>query len=216
MQKKQDQLNEINETLSKFWNIECITPPLKDVFSVNNGLILEKIRKTFSKCNGVDRYEIGIPWNERKRLLQNNFEYTKKRLSNTEQQLEKRPEVKKLYCETLKKYKEKGYIKEIDSHAYDGKSWFLPHFPVIRMEKETSKVRIVFDASAQHKGISLNDTIDQGPNLHQDLFKVLLRFRKNKIAIACDIEEMYLQVQFSEEDRKFFRFLWRDSQSKTT
>ena len=103
--KKQDQLNEINETLSKFWNIECITPPLKDVISVNNGLILEKIRETISKCNGVNRQEIGIPWNERKRLLQNNFEYAKKRLFNTEQQLEKRPEVKKLYCETLKKFK---------------------------------------------------------------------------------------------------------------
>ena len=133
---------------------------------------MEKVRKTFSKRDGVDRYEIGIPWNERKGLLQNNFEYAKKRLFNTEQQLEKRPEVKKLYRDTLEKYKDKGYIKEIDSHAYNSKSWFLPHFPVIRMEKETSKVRIVFDASAPHKGISLNDTIDQGPNLQQDLFKV--------------------------------------------
>ena len=45
--------------------------------------------------------------------------------------------------------------------------------------------------------------------MQQDIIKILTRFRKNKVAIACDIAEMYMNVEIAEEDRKFFRFLWR-------
>ncbi|CAC5419849.1 unnamed protein product [Mytilus coruscus] len=64
---------------------------------------------------------------------------------------------------------------------------------------ETTKTRIVFDASAKFKGISLNDTI------HQDL---LLRFRKYPVALVCDIAEMYLRIKIASDDRPFHRFLW--------
>ena len=87
--------------------------------------------------------------------------------------------------------------------------WYLPHFPVVKPERETTKVRIVFDASAQYKGISLNNAIDQGPDLQQDLFQVLLRFRKNTVALTCDISEMFMQIEIKPEDRKYFRFIWR-------
>ena len=30
------------------------------------------------------------------------------------------------------------------------------------------------------------------------------------VALACDIEEMYLKVQIQEKDRSYFRILWRD------
>ena len=91
--------------------------------------------------------------------------------------------------------------------------WYLPHFPVVRMEKSTTKVRIVFDCSARTDGVSLNDIIDPGPKLQRELFDVLLRFRRNKVALACDIREMYLQVEIEETDRPFFRVLWRDLDS---
>ena len=39
---------------------------------------------------------------------------------------------------------------------------------------------------------------------------MLLRFRKNPVALICDISEMYLQIEIVPEDRCFFRFLWRD------
>ena len=73
---------------------------------------------------------------------------------------------------------------------------------MIKPERETTKVRIVFDASAQHQGISLNNAINQGPDLQQDLFQILLRFRKNKVALTCDISEMLMQIEIKPEDRK--------------
>ena len=67
-----------------------------------------------------------------------------------------------------------------------------------------------FCASAQYQGVSLTDAICPGPKLQRDLFHVLLRFRKNPVALACDIAEIYLRIEVAPEDRPFHRFLWRD------
>ena len=81
------------------------------------------------------------------------------------------------------------------------------------MDKTTTKVRIVFDSSAKTDGVSVNDVICAGPKLQKDLFDVLIRFRRNPVALACDIKEMYLQVEIEERDRPYFRVLWRDFDS---
>jgi len=78
------------------------------------------------------------------------------------------------------------------------------------MDKTTTKVRIAFDCSIKTDGVSLNDAICAGPKLQKDLFDVLIRLRRNPIALACDIKEMYLQVKIEERDRPYFRLLWRD------
>ena len=71
-------------------------------------------------------------------------------------------------------------------------------------------MRMVFDCSAKHEGVSLNDAIHAGPKLHTELFDVLVRFRRHPIGIACDIKEMYLQIEIEKQDRPYFRILWRD------
>ena len=53
--------------------------------------------------------------------------------------------------------------------------WYLPHFPVIRMDKTTTKVHIVFYCSAKTDGVSLNDAIRVGSKLQKDLFNVFIR-----------------------------------------
>ena len=78
------------------------------------------------------------------------------------------------------------------------------------MDKTTRKVRIVFDCAAKCNGISLNDMIHARPKLQQDLFNVLVRFHQNPVGIACDIKEMYLQIEIEEKNRSNFRLLWRD------
>ena len=64
----------------------------------------------------------------------------------------------------------------------------------MRPDRTTTKTRIVFFSSARYQGVSLNDVICQGPKLQRDLFHVLLRFRKNPVALACDIAEMYRDI----------------------
>ena len=71
-------------------------------------------------------------------------------------------------------------------------------------------MRIVFDASTRYNGTALNDVIYQGPKLQNDLFNVLLCFRRYPVALMCDIAEMYLRVQLYPSDRAYHCFLWRD------
>ena len=87
----------------------------------------------------------------------------------------------------------------------------MPHFAVIRMDRPSTKTRIVFDASAKYCRVSLNNyAIHQGPKLQQELFTVLIHFRKYPVALVCDIAEMYLRIEHYPQDRMFHRLLWRD------
>ena len=86
----------------------------------------------------------------------------------------------------------------------------LPHFPVVKEDRVTTKVRVVFDAAAKHDGKSLNDAIWPGPKLQRDLVHVLTRFRRAPVALSADISEMFLQVELQEKDCLYHRFLWRD------
>ena len=79
-------------------------------------------------------------------------------------------------------------------HTAEEDQWYLPHFPVIRNDKTTSKVRIVFDAAAKQDGKCLNDAVLPGPKLQRELVNVLCRFRSAPVALSADISQMFLQV----------------------
>ena len=84
--------------------------------------------------------------------------------------------------------------------------WFLPHFPVVRSDNCTTKVRVVFDAAAPWNGVSLNYTMHTGPALQGDIVDVLLRFSLEPVAFVGDISEMFLQVGIKHEDRRYHRY----------
>ena len=59
----------------------------------------------------------------------------------------------------------------------------------------------MYDALARYSGTALNDVIYQGPKLQNDLFNVLLGFRRYSVALICDIVEMYLRAKLDPKDR---------------
>ncbi|GFR79488.1 Non-LTR (Long terminal repeat) retrotransposon and domain-containing protein [Elysia marginata] len=85
--------------------------------------------------------------------------------------------------------------------------WYIPHHGVYH-PKKPGKIRVVFDCSARHLGICLNDLLLQGPDLVNALSGVLCRFRKRPIAFSCDIEKMYHQFHVPKPHRDYLRFLW--------
>ena len=91
----------------------------------------------------------------------------------------------------------------------NGTCWYLPHFPVVREDKQTTKVRFVMDAAFQVGGRCLNTEMLPGPKLQNDVMDLLLRFRRRPVALVGDINEMFSQIRLAETDRCFHRFLWR-------
>ena len=79
---------------------------------------------------------------------------------------------------------------------------------MVRQNKQTTKVCVVYDASARTTGPSLNDCLYVGPKLNTKIFNILLRFRIHRIAIIVDIEKAFLMISVAKKDRDVLRFLW--------
>lgn len=74
------------------------------------------------------------------------------------------------------------------------------------------KVRVVFDVSAKStSGVNLNDVLRCGPTVKQDLFSILVRFRKYQFVITFAIEKMFRQIKVAREDWDLHRIVWRYS-----
>ncbi|XP_006811462.1 uncharacterized protein LOC102806500 [Saccoglossus kowalevskii] len=72
----------------------------------------------------------------------------------------------------------------------------------------TTPIRIVYDCSCtQYPNPSLNDCLETGPSLINDLVEILIQFRVNKIAFTSDIEKAFLNVQLVKHDRKYTKCL---------
>ena len=100
----------------------------------------------------------------------------------------------------------------VPSHS----SYYLPMHGVTKESSSTTKLRVVFDASAKTStGISFNDTFMIGPTLFPSLSEILISFRKYSVAITADISKMYRAVEIYEQDRDFHRFVWRPDRTST-
>ncbi len=87
--------------------------------------------------------------------------------------------------------------------------YYLPHHSVIREDKATTKLRVVFNASSHEDGSpSLNDCLLTRPNLNPDLLTILVRFRLHPVAFMADITKAFPQISIADKDRDVLRFLW--------
>lgn len=73
---------------------------------------------------------------------------------------------------------------------------------MVRENAESTKMQIVYDASAQAKpsALSLNDCLNAGPLLQNKLWDVLVRQWSYPIAVAGDLKKAFLQVRIKEAD----------------
>ena len=87
------------------------------------------------------------------------------------------------------------------------------HKAVVRVAEETTKVRIVYDASAKisSKNASLNECLETGPALQNLILDILTRSRFRSILLCGDIEKTFLHMRIREFGRDILRFHWVDS-----
>ena len=168
---------------------------------------LEILNNTTKLKNG--RYEVGLLWRNSDPQLPNNRSLAERRLQQLKRRFDRSPEFAKQYEAVMNDYIEKGYAVKLSAEEATHMSkctWYLPHHGVINPNK--AKVRVVYDAAAEFGGTSLNKELLQGPQLNNSLVGVLIRFRKEDVAIASDIESMFHRVVCREEDTDALRFLW--------
>ena len=85
---------------------------------------------------------------------------------------------------------------------------YMPMHAVWKDSSTTTKLRVVFDASAKRtSGSSLNDQFLVGPTVHPPLIDFLLRFWPFKVAMTTNVSKMYREVVIHEDQRYLDRFL---------
>ena len=102
----------------------------------------------------------------------------------------------------------KGVVERAEESSVNGREFYIPHKPVVRATAESTKLRIVYGASARafNSAPSFNDCLYTGPPLQYKLWSVLVRGRFNPVAITGDLQKAFLQVRVKEIDRDAMRF----------
>ncbi|XP_043202130.1 uncharacterized protein LOC122370531 [Amphibalanus amphitrite] len=206
----------LDRILRQFWEIDSFQPmsDRKSPLTTDEKSAVAHAEETMEMQDG--RYEVGVPWKGHTPALNqrsNNKGVALARLRSLEASLLKKPDLKDKYEEVIASNLEKGYVRKLeesDVAIQNEACWYLPHFPVVREDKQTTKVRFVMDAAFQVGGRSLNSEMLPGPKLQNDIVDLLLRFRRRPVALVGDIKEMFSQIWLKESDRCFHRFLWRN------
>ncbi|XP_048580704.1 uncharacterized protein LOC116619237 isoform X2 [Nematostella vectensis] len=116
--------------------------------------------------------------------------------------LKKRQDLTAKYAEIIEEQITEGIVEAAEGPSI-GREFYIPHKPVLRTQAESSKLRIVYDASAKEhrEAPSLNDCLHKGPPLQNKIWDVLVRGRFNTVAITGDLQKAFLQVRVRECDR---------------
>ena len=195
--------------LRQFWDTESIGILPDSTDHLPALTFLEKLLF----CQG--RYEVGLPWKEIHCTIPDHFSLCLNRLRLLHSRLLKTPEHLQEYDSIIQEQLQQGVIETVPE-MQDGSPppniavHYLPHHCVLRQDKQTTKLRIVYDGSAKTRtnSISLNDCLRTGPNLIPKLFDVLIKFRWHLVALTADIEKAFLMISISPDDRDMLRFLW--------
>lgn len=203
---------QIDILLQKFWEIE--KPPSDTIsFLSPDEVKCESIYKNQTVRDNSGKFVVPLPFKRTELDFGDSYTQAFRRFLYLESRLYKNPSLHQGYSDFMNEYIEQNYISEVSSSDYHSTSaFYLPHHCVIKPDSVSTKIRVVFDASAKSsKGLSLNDTLFSGPKLHQDLSTILHKFRTYPVVFICDIKQMYCQILVRPEHRKFQRFLWRFS-----
>ena len=93
----------------------------------------------------------------------------------------------------------------------DSETYYLPMHGVVKESSTTTKLRVVFDASAKStSGHSLNDVLLSDPVLYPLLANILIKFRQHSIGMSTDISKMFREVSLHLEDRDLHRYVMKN------
>ncbi|GFY12139.1 PHD finger protein 12 [Trichonephila clavipes] len=147
--------------------------------------------------------------NKDQSCLGNSKDIAIRRLNSLWKRLSRDSSYLSLYAEFLKEYEELGHLERVVESSEPPTHYYIPHHGVLRPEKLTTKLRIVFNGSSPTTtGISLNDILLKG-EVKEDVFETISRFRRHKFAFTTDIQKIYRQILINPDQQDLQRIIWK-------
>uniref|UniRef100_A0A1X7TZP1 Uncharacterized protein n=1 Tax=Amphimedon queenslandica TaxID=400682 RepID=A0A1X7TZP1_AMPQE len=144
----------LDKELHSFCNIES----LGIVYSKD--IVQNQFHYNVSIENG--RYTVFLPWKESRLSLPDNYHISLRRLKSLYKRLKRSPELLEKYDSIIREQLALGIIEPADESSTFSRIHYLPHHAVVRQDKSTAKLRIIYDASANEDGPSFNDCLYTG------------------------------------------------------
>ncbi|XP_033218121.1 uncharacterized protein LOC117173589 [Belonocnema kinseyi] len=187
----------LDKLIERFWAIgDFDHEPLKsrDDVACEQHFVHNTLR------DDTGRYIVRLPFRDSKFQVGESRNQALKRLYAIEKKFESNSQLKSENHQVLNQYIALNHMTLRDDIK---EGCYLSHHAVIKTASETTKVRVVFDASAKTStGISLNEVLLVGPTIQNAIIEQVLRFRTHTYVITAEIE-MYWQVLVYPDDRKF-------------
>ena len=138
--------NFINENIHNMKKI--VFEDFNEIKKLENNESVSQFKDNLSFENG--RYSIKLPLEEFHDALPDNYQLAKNRFISLQNQLEKNESLLNEYEAILKEYLKNDIIEKVEEQNDGirlGNVHYLPHRPVIKPNRETREVWVVFGAS---------------------------------------------------------------------
>ncbi|XP_075163779.1 uncharacterized protein LOC142236428 [Haematobia irritans] len=201
----------LEKTITRFWEIEEV--PIKHHRSLEDEMCEEIFDRTICKLP-QGRYQVCLPFRTPQIQLGHSRHIAMAQFLRNERKLMKTPELKKEYDNVLEEYIRLGHMVPVEfkNTLNPDSSYYLPHHAVVKPDRVTTKVRVVFNASSKtSNGKSLNDALLTGPTIQGDLVILILQWRFYKFVFNADIQKMYRQILLEPSHTRFQRILYRSN-----
>ncbi|XP_062557404.1 uncharacterized protein LOC134222276 [Armigeres subalbatus] len=206
--------DELDKLIKKFWQLEEAAEPESQTTALNINEVENHFRSTM-KVKTDGRYVVRIPLRGEISSLGESHSQAHRRFLGLERRLVRNQEIYQEYRKFMQEYESMGHLEPISDEDFNRAKYFIPHSCVIKPDSTSTKLRVVFDASAKtSSGVSLNGIQVIGPTIQKDLFDQLIEFKTHNKVLMGDIAKMYRQVEVAEEDTWLQCILWRNQPSE--
>ena len=157
--------NPLNEKIDRFWDLD--TTEIKE----NETSVYDRFISDTKFENS--RYLVFLPFKENRPILSDNYQLSLNCLKKLKERLDKTPHLLNEYDKMFDEYLKLAIIEDVQTLGDTGQVVYLPYKEVVKEDRSTNKLRIVFDASAKYKDtMSLNDLL---PSQHFNVGSTLFR-----------------------------------------
>ena len=168
----------------------------RDFKDVDEAAGLSKEDKRFNEITSArrqlenGRYKVPMPFKESLSELECNIDLAVKRLEYLRRKMYRDSVYRDEYTKFMAHVVDLDFCEPVPDEQIDSRpAWYIPHHGIYHRVKK--KIRVIYDCSAKFNGVSLNDCLLTGPDLITSLVEILLLFRKESVAITCDVIKMF-------------------------
>ena len=147
-------------------------------------------------------YETGLPWRNNHPVLLSNKTVSLCRLNGLTKKLQRDGLTEQ--DDNIIRDQVGAGIMEKSPDTLVNKEFYIPHKFVVKEKSETTKLGIVYDASARATpdSPSLNECLHTGPSLQNKLWDVLFQQRAFPVMVSADIRQAFLHIRVRESKKR--------------